>query len=253
MDKITKEEKNMEKIKMEHNPNEISDNNVLPEEKNHKQLLWAIIIMVLVIVIILAVPFIIKNYFNSFEYSGIDFSKTKLGNIDLFSATIPIFSTDASGTVTGKDVTSEFTLNLRNDPRKLEDINVLLDKENITLTRDRTVYVSYNSSDPPCQHNVLSAANLARFFLDFENVNIEGAVINKDYANQNNIPYITCDNHPHGTVFLMLNGNENLITKIKDNCYLLQYKYCDMLPVTEKFMLTDVEGYMNKIYSKKDS
>lgn len=226
-------------------------------EKQNRQVLWAIILMAGLILIILAVPYFMNNYVNKFDYHGIEFQKTMLGKIVFYSASIPVYSQKSIGAVTGAAIVGdserkqvgEYAINFRTDPRKTDDIKIELDISNITFRKDRTVYATFNSSDPPCQHNVISAAILARYLLDFAQFDAEGAVMEQEYAKANKIPYITCENNPDNTVIRIVNGKENKISKVGNRCYELQYKECDILPVTEKFILIITEGYMKSVYN----
>lgn len=219
------------------------------QKKQSKQIMWAVILMVSIIVIILAVPYLMNNYFNKFDYNGLEFTKTKFGKLDVYVGDIPVFDSNPDSTkVTGKSIVSGYSLYLRNDPRKLKNIDVLLDINNITFIKQKSVYVSYNSSAPLCQHNVISAAELGKFLMNFGNLDVEGAFINEDYAKQSKVPYVTCENHPDNTVILVVNGNEDKISKIKKNCYELQYKECNILDVIEKFIVSVAEGYVSSVY-----
>jgi len=218
-------------------------------KKQNKQLIWATVLMISVIAIILIVPYLMNNYFNKFDYNGIEFTKTKFGKLDVYVGELPIFNSDSGNAITGKSIASIYSLYLRNDPRKLDNVDVLLDVNNITFIKKKTVYVSYNSSAPPCNYNVVAAAELGKFLINFGGLDVEGAFINKDYAEQSKTPYVTCENHPDNTVVLVVSGQENKISKIKINCYEVQYKDCDILDVTEEFIISVSEGYINYTYS----
>lgn len=255
-----KEEKRIENIGVDNISKDNAAQKILEdanlEEKQNKQVLWAVILMAGVILIILAAPYFMNNYINKFDYNGIEFQKTMMGKIVFYSANIPIYSPKNS--VTGSAIEEsnserkqigEYAINLRTDPRTTDDINVDVDYSNLTFRMDKTVYATYNSSDPPCQHNVISAAILARYLLDFGKMDVEGAVMEPEYAKANKIPYVTCENSPDNTVIRIVNGKENKISKVGDRCYELQYKECDILPVTEKFILVVTEGYMKSTYN----
>lgn len=227
------------------------------KEKQNKQVMWAVILILSVIVIVLATPHVVNNYFNKFDYHGLEFQKTRLGKINFYSTRIPII-VDSNNVPAGtglavegieseKKLIGTYALNLREDPRNSDNIKVDLDVNNITFIKQKTVYASFNSSDPPCQHNVISAAEIARFLIDFGGLKAEGAVVNEDYAELNKIPYVTCESNPDNTVILIKDGNETKISKLKKNCYEIMYKDCEILPVSEKFILSILEGYINSL------
>ncbi len=234
------------------NSNNESITEIIPQElkeKQNKQIMWAIILMAAMIIIILSVPFFVSNYINKFDYKGLEFTKTKLGKIDLYTSSIPIVG--SSGSITGKNILSEYSFYLRNDPRKLENVEAALDVNNITFIKNKAVYISYNSSDPRCEYNTVSAAELGRFLINFGNLNATGSFVNEDYAKAGKVPYVTCENTLHNTVILVFSGDEDKVSKRNENCYELEYKECDILQVIERFILAITEGYLNSVYSDK--
>ncbi len=254
MDEKKGENEKIESKITENTPNIDGDNvaDISPEElkkKQNKQVMWAIILMAAMIIIILSVPYFVSNYINKFDYRGLEFTKTKIGRIDLYTSSIPVAT--SSGSITGKNILSEYSFYVRNDPRKLDFVGVELDINNITFLKNKQVYVSYNTSDPRCEYNIVSAAELGTYLVNFGNLNVTGSFVNEEYANASKVPYVTCENHPYNTVILITYGNENKISKIKENCYELQYKKCDILPVIERFILAMTEGYLNSVYSDK--
>jgi len=46
--------------------------------------------------------------------------------------------------VRGEDITGTYALNLREDPRKSDSINVEVNPGNITFLKNKTVYLSYD-------------------------------------------------------------------------------------------------------------
>jgi hypothetical protein len=221
--------------------------------RQNKQILWAIFFMVAIIVILLVTPYVRDNFFNKFSYHGIVFQKTTVGKLIFYTTKLPIYSQVSSLVVSLIDNESQanlkqtgiYVLNFRNDPRKLNNITVDLDVNNMTFVSSNTVYVTYNVSDPICDHNVVAAADLANFLINFGNFKVNGALMNKDYAEAKRVPYATCSNNPDNTVILVLAGNESKISKISKRCYEIEYANCEISQATDKFILSMVEGYMN--------
>jgi len=226
------------------------------KKKQNRQLIWAIVLMVSVIVIIIAVPYLRDNYFNKFNYHGMEFQKKMFGDVEFYSTKLPLFS--KSGSVnpgTGfvvqevqpeRKQTGAYELVVRQDPRDLDNVKVNLDINNITFIKNRILYVTYGS-DGLVERLPISAADLARFLLNFGNLDAEGAAMDKDYAEENDIPYVTCENHPLNTVIMVVAGDESEISKINDNCYELKYAKGEVLEVTNKFILSVAEGYVNSL------
>ncbi len=227
-----------------------SDNNLNPKKdeqseeilksKNSKsqnnQVTIAVVLMILVFLIMAIVPFVKSNYVVKFEYADLEFEKIKTENIVTYKTILP--AVDSEGRLFGVEWI------FRNDPRELDDIIIEIPNKTITFQKDKTTYLSLEKDAPACEDNILSVFTLLNFLDDFGGLDIQGAVSDKDYANETNHPYITCENSPRNTVILLKSGNQNLLNKTSENCYELQYKDCDINRVTEKFIYTILERYM---------
>ena len=197
----------------------------------------AVILMVSVLLIILIVPFVVKNFINKFEHNGIEFQKTKLGEIIFYSTRIPL--SNIQGQAIGT-----YSINFREDPRELEFIEVIIPDNVIDFAKGKTVYISLEADVPICEDNLIAVAGLTDFLKSFGALSVKGAMSNASYANETGFPYVTCKNHPENTVILIKNGEETIIKKTGDNCYELMYKDCEINKVTEKFGLIILKKYM---------
>ena len=209
-----------------------------------KQVMWTVVLMVSLILIIILVPFIVKNFINKFVYINLDFQKTKLGKIDFYSTEIPI--ADRADNIIGK-----YTMNFRNDPRKLESINTELSGSEIGFNAGEVVYISLDSKMQGCEDIGIGLINFVGFLRGFANLEVNSSVNDPQAAAENNLEYITCENSPDNTVIQLSNGDENKIEKIKTNCYSIVYKDCEITQVTERFSLLVLENYMS--YFTKES
>lgn len=207
-------------------------------KKQSKQVLWALILMIALLLIVLGTPYVIKNYFNKFVYLKLDFEKTQLGTIKFYSTKIPV-------TNVGWEIIGVYSMNFRNDPRKLEYIGHNIDDNKIEFKRENATYISFNPDMKACDNTTIALMNLAGFLKGFGNLNISSAVTYYDYARENNLSYVTCDNSPDNTVIIIDEGEKTEINKISDRCYLITYNNCEIMQVTEKFMLIIIEGYMS--------
>lgn len=208
------------------------------KKKQSKQVLWAVILMVALLLIVLGTPYVIKNYFNKFVYIKLDFEKTQLGNIKFYSTKIPIANT-------GGEIIGVYTMNFRNDPRKLEHLTHNIKDNKVIFKKDEKVYISFNPDMKACDNTTIALMNLAGFLKDFGNLDISSAVTYYDYARDNNLSYVTCENSPDNTVITIDEGEKTEIKKISDKCYSITYNNCEIMPVTEKFMLIILEAYMS--------
>ena len=207
-------------------------------KKQNRQIMWAIILMVSLILIIILVPLIVKNFFNKFVYINLDWQKTKLGDIMFYSTRVPIAS--AQGTITGS-----YSMNFRNDPRKLDNISIYVFQDWIEFEKDKPAYITLYPEMEACEDNSIALINLVGFLRDFAGLNVKSAVGKLDYAKQNNLSYVTCKNTPNNTVIYINSGAKTEISKISPNCYEIIYNNCEIIPVTERFMLIILGKYMN--------
>ena len=59
------------------------------KEKQNIQVKWAVVLMLALIFIIVAIPFIIREV-NKFDYIGLEFQKTQLGELIFYSTRFPV-------------------------------------------------------------------------------------------------------------------------------------------------------------------
>lgn len=193
------------------------------EEKRKKQTAAVAIFMIALILTILLVWFIFQSS-KKFEYAGLNFVKGKQGNLILYQAKVPL--TDASGTEV-----SSFLLYLKEDPRKLKRINI---EDKIMLKP----IVAISASDDiarNCSDLVVSATTLA-LFLKYAGVSSFAATTNKAEAVKNNMTYVSCDKNNKYSVIEFKQVNETKITT-SNYCTTLYFNNCEMLNVTERFMV----------------
>ncbi|MBR9704887.1 hypothetical protein GOV12_05725 [Candidatus Pacearchaeota archaeon] len=215
-------------------------------KKYNSQVFWAIFLMAALIIIILLVPYLNNKLFNKFNYINLEFTKTKFGEVPFYSTNVP---TTTVAPITGAfismdEVSGGFELNLRHDPRKLEYIPVNI-SDNTVLFKGRYVYLTMNHDDKPCEQNIISAVTLTNFLIDFAKKQVRGAVTDKEYAEEMGVEYMECDDSNRDTVIYIREGDETKIVKTSPTCYELVYNSCEVFPVSEKFILTILEGYMS--------
>lgn len=212
------------------------------EKLHESQLKWAVILMVGIILVLIVVPFVKINYFDKFDYHGLTFQKTKLGEIEFYSTKFPVVGT--TGQVIG-----EYAVNLRSDPREIESIPVKATFDNIDFRfgKDKNgkivydpTYISLDPEMPICEDSTLAILTLSGFLKD-SGLDVRSASMNKSYAEENNMTYKRCSED--STVIMITPGNENKITEIGEVCYEIRFKDCDILPVSERFVLQLLEQY----------
>ncbi|MEK6885968.1 MAG: hypothetical protein AABX17_03315 [Nanoarchaeota archaeon] len=191
--------------------------------------------IIVVAVIVIAALLIIRTA-NHFEYNGVEFNKRNSGDIVLYTAKIPV--EDYYG-----NILEYRQVDFRNKPQALEGINMYNGTIKI-LDADLT-YISYGNLNS-CEDTILAGADLG-IFLATIGVDYKAAVDDITYKNSTNTPYVNCNTNPLNTVIYIHSGNETKITKRMLSCYDIQYKDCDILPAVEKFELTMLEQYMDRI------
>ena len=207
--------------------------------KQNKQMMWIVMLMIGVVLIILLVPYVMVHFFDTFEYEGLEFQKTKLGNLVFYSTKFPVMS--LTGAVVG-----EYAVNFRNDPRTLGYIPVNVTNNTIRFVKEgdnfSPVYITLNPHMRICEDSVIGMAGLSRFLSD-SGLKVQSAYSDKNYARENNATYRWCDTSQFDTVIFVTDGNETSITEIDSHCYQIQFKECEILQASEKFQLKILQDY----------
>jgi hypothetical protein len=240
--KNKKEAKNKE-------PEENKDFKKEIKKKQNRQVIWAIILMAGLILIIIGVPIIKSSFIDKFRYLNLDFQKTQLGDMYFYSTNIPV--ADISNNILGT-----FSMNFRNDPRELEEINFKRTTTVPVFTKDRVVYISPGKIERGCVESSAATLTLSGFLRQFAQLNISAGISDKKIAEENNFPYISCINTKGNTVIEIIEGNETKIVQTSPECYRLEYKDCEIMQVSERFILAILEGYMDnfmKTFERKES
>ncbi len=219
------------------------------EKKNHDnsdlkkiqegQMKWALFLMAAVLIIVVVVPFVKFNYVDKFDYHGLTFQKTQLGELEFYSSQFPVVV--GTGQVVGT-----YSVNLRNDPRDLEKIPLNTGDGRIEFTLNDgkfgDAYITLNPFMELCEDSGIAMASLSGFLKD-ANLNVISAVTDKAYARDNNMTQRWCNNDPLDTVFVVTDGNDTMITEIQEGCYELQFNDCEIMQVSEKAILVMLEQY----------
>ncbi len=223
------------------------------DKKQNRQLGIAVFLIIAIFFIIIVVPIGYNFFFNKFESAGLQFQKTRFGQLDFYSAKIPVTNVlpTTGKSVSIDDATGKFEINLRNDPRTLDDVKIYVPNNEIKFISRNPVYISIQSDAPMCRDNTIAVAELAAFLTDFANLKVKGALDNKSAASASGFPYRTCnDSGNFNTIIMIRNGNESSIRQLQKNCYEIQYKDCDINRAAEKFILVVLEKYMSYFEEK---
>lgn len=206
------------------------DENVLEKEKSEKrsemdkQLKWVIGMMIAVVVIAIIIYFIVQGK-SKFYYGGLDFEKVMYDKLLLYHAKIPITSQTGA-------VVANYNLFLRNDPRHLEDINV---SGKIRL-KTKTIVSLDPEAETGCTDAGLTGASFFSF-LKYAGIQAGLAYSDKNYSLLMNKSFVNCDTNTSASVIMIEKGDRNEVRQEKQDCYVIEFKDCDILKATERFMV----------------
>ena len=232
---------------------EISEEKPVFEDKKeidkmqNQQIKWALFLMMGIILIIVLIPFIKTNFIDSFDYYGLKFQKTQLGELTFYSAKFPIVV--GTGQVLG-----DYSVNFRNDPRELEDIPVDIPENKIKFTLNKNergkldygpVYISLNPFMEVCPQSGIALITMSSFMKD-SGLEVFSAVTDKAYARKNNQTSKWCYDNGLDTVIVVTDGDTNEINELAPNCYEIKFKDCEILKVTERFTLIILKEYVKR-------
>ncbi len=189
------------------------------QSKEESKQLKKIFLVLGFLVSIFVVVLIFINASATFTYDGIDFETVKSGDLILYKTSLPVNSDDHK--ITGDAVSINYNFYLRNDPRKLKNIPLKLDENLNQLTSTVINFTEGFNCDGMGVVAVTNLANLLKV-LDAEVMKDETAV---------------CDPEGRYTFLRLQRGNETSIEQFGPSCYNLNINNCEILDVTEKYML----------------
>lgn len=208
------------------------------KEIQNNQVKWALVLMVSIILIIFLTPYVMKNVINKFDYIGLDFYKTKAGNLNFYTTKIPLVN--AQGFPIG-----DYQISFRNDPRELESIETIIRENKVEFEKDLPIYISIPNDAPSCNENIAAVIGLTNFLDKFGTLTVKSA-LHGEVESEIEIPVVTCETNPNNTVILLETGDRTILRKITTNCYEIKYSGCEINMATEKFILTIIEKYMER-------
>lgn len=184
------------------------------KEQIEKQnvLLKRIFIFLGVALLIIIIWVIVVDSIRNFTYKDIDFNVVKKGQIIFYHTSIPFY--DGS-----HNHIADYNIYLRKDPRKLKDFPF-----NATINRKEVLVIESDNPFNCDGKGVIAVANLVQIF---ENI---GTKTIKD-------PKAGCDPEGKYTFVKLQEANSSSIIQTEPSCYEFNIANCEILEVTEKFIV----------------
>ncbi len=195
------------------------------KSKMDRQLKYVLIVMVLVILLAIGVYYFVQSM-KKFNYAGLEFEKVMYDRLPVYHSKIPITNTQG-------ELVANYNLFLRNDPRALKSIAI---DGKIRLMKDTFVSIE-PEADGGCEDSGIAGGNFFTF-LKVAGVDAKLACTNNTYASERNITYATCQEHLNNSgVIIIKRGESTEIVKKSDDCYEISFRNCEILNVTERFIV----------------
>jgi len=177
----------------------------------------------------------------NFDYHGLQFFKTKVGDITFYATDINL---SRAGTE------REYQFYFRTDPRDLDKINF-----NIISSIKPETYVSFYKSAIDCQNISLVAWNIGDF-LGKIGSKVTGAMAEPEIQNQSvgnstldSKEVINCSSNVNATI-IVVRANAEKTRVYQDsknkNCFVLEAQNCDLIKVADRFILGMVVNAVGK-------
>lgn len=222
--KETKKKKAIKETEEAKENNHIEEGKEKKPDKHETQLKWILIFMAGALLLAVFAYWVVQES-KKFSYGGLDYEITKTGkDILLYHTKIPI--KDYQG-----KVLANYNLYLRNDPRDLREIGI---KDSIMLKTDTIISLS-KEAETGCSDSGIAGGNFFGF-LKTGGIKTNIAYSDEEYAKEKNMSYVACDSNLSSSIIMIKKGEENSITMPRKDCYVLEFKDCDILKVTERFM-----------------
>tara|TARA_Y100000310_G_scaffold213829_1_gene214849 strand:+ start:24296 stop:25027 length:732 start_codon:yes stop_codon:yes gene_type:complete len=200
-------------IKIEGSEN-IKEKPAKEQIKKENKILRNIFILIGIIAVLFLLGYLAINNIRNFEYQGINFEIVKFCDVEpcliLYQTSIPVIYNGEK---------ADYNFYLRNDPRDLEKIEL---DGNINLL---PTMIIDSDSDFNCNGNgIIAMANFVKLYEIIGTEVIKNEELDCSLGNE----YIHLE---------IQEGNKTKIIQPIPSCYVLMVNNCEILEVTEKFMV----------------
>ena len=216
---VKKEDKKEEK-------SSLSKQEIKKEKERQNKTLKAVLILIVIFFLAVFVSFFVMKTNNHPKYNGVTFNVIQEGELTFYQTTFKVID---------KGKLTNYNLYLRNNPQKLEK-KVPFEGE---LELRNFIVLNSTTENLFCEGDwTIAIANM----LNLEIFNIE---IMKDEN-------ASCDQEGEYTFIQIEEGEKTKIVQYGPSCYKLIVSDCEILPVTERFMI-EVFGEVNALLEQQSS
>ncbi|MEK6875227.1 MAG: hypothetical protein AABX30_00930 [Nanoarchaeota archaeon] len=186
-------------------------------KKRQNKQLKTILIFSFIIMISFAGVFYMVNSSKNFKYMGLDFQKLKEGDVTFYKTTFPMY-------LTGKHI-ADYNIYIRNNPGKLDE--KIPFEGDLKLT---DMFILNMTGDFNCNGDgIIAIANFQQV------MNVFNVKIAKD-------DNATCDELGRYGFIKIQAGEKSMIKNTGPKCYEFNIANCEILKVTERFLLEVMNG-----------
>jgi len=214
------------------------------DEKINRKATKHVTVVLVIIIILLSLTLsavVFKNEFlgvwykiigNTFSYNGVEYTKVKVGSLDMYGAKLSIYQSLKNQTV-------NYILYLRNDPRIIDKM-----QSNVTNRLQPNIYVSFEREPFACKESSLASYKLADFIKALGS-DVKGAYANSDMINateKNRIVRNCSDADERTGIILMKRSDKDYSYVHQDGfCYILEIHECEAVETSERLMLSLID------------
>ena len=199
---------------------------MIKREKKQEKVVKIVVLSMVFVIAAIIVFYWLSLESKKFTYGGASFEKTESGKITFYNARFPLV--DSSG-----NVATNLDVLFKEDPRLLKDIPI---EGVIELRQNTFIAIPNDIWAENCKDSIVAATTLS-LFLKKAGLTVEPASLNETDAAKNGVAQVSCDKASKYSIVVLQNGTDRFI-KREGDCYILQAgANCDILNVTERFMV----------------
>lgn len=194
------------------------------EVQNFSKILFNVLAFLAFLLILFFSIYYLVDSSKSVNYKGLEYQKLQVGEVLFYHAQIPYL----------KDLeNTKYNVYLRTNPKKISrDIPL----EGEAISWKQLVVTNYSTDGLVCEGNsIIAQANFNQILSDGVGLTLIG----------NNT--VSCDEENRYMYLSIEAGDETKIEKIGESCYRLEFTNCEILEVTERFLLEAISKYYERV------